>query len=94
MKFKVLSLTALVALGMAACQQSAPNAPKASPTEQAAPTANAETLPWAGDQDLVCEMKVDQTAEDTVHYGGKVYGFCGQSCKEDFQANPAKFVGK
>ncbi|MBC7775806.1 MAG: YHS domain-containing protein [Phycisphaerae bacterium] len=39
-------------------------------------------------------MKVDRTVEDTVHYGGKIYGFCGLSCKEDFQANPAKYVGK
>ncbi len=94
MQIKFLLFAVFCAFTVVACQQNAPNTPKATSTEQAAPSANKETLPWAGDKDPVCEMKIDRTVEDTVHYGGKIYGFCGQNCKEDFQKDPAKFVGK
>ena len=49
-----------------------------------------EVLVWAGDVDPVCKMKVKEGVTDTVHYGGKLYGFCGESCKESFQENPHK----
>ncbi|HAD13983.1 MAG TPA: YHS domain-containing protein [Saprospirales bacterium] len=74
-----------LALFMLACQQ---NAPKVNtPTAAAA----GPDLPWATDLDLVCEMKVDKTVEDTVHYHGKVYGFCNAGCKETFLENPGKY---
>ena len=86
MKIKVLLLAVLTATFLIACQSKpASNAPSAT---------TIGGLPWAGDQDVVCEMKIDQTVEDTLHYSGKVYGFCGTSCKEKFQENPAKYVGK
>ena len=44
--------------------------------------------------DPICDMKIDQTAEDTAHYQGKVWGFCSESCKETFQENPGKYAGK
>lgn len=94
MQFKISYFAPLFLFLPASCQQSTPAAPKTSATEQAAPAVSQDGLIWAGDQDPVCEMKVDQTAADTVHYGGKIYGFCGPSCKESFQENPAKYVGK
>lgn len=42
--------------------------------------------------DPICDMKVDNTVEDTAHYHGKIYGFCSSSCKESFQAEPTKYV--
>jgi YHS domain-containing protein len=39
-------------------------------------------------------MDVAETAEDTVHYQGKVYGFCSAHCKEKFQKNPEKYAAK
>lgn len=63
--------------------------------DQAASAASEQsTLVWAGDVDPICDMKVDQTAEDTIHYQGKIYGFCSESCKETFQENPQKWVAK
>ncbi|MDX1912154.1 MAG: YHS domain-containing protein [Saprospiraceae bacterium] len=67
---------------------------KAPQTTANAPATAQAGLPWAGDVDLVCEMKVDQTTEDTAHYAGKVYGFCNPHCKDEFKANPAKYVGQ
>ncbi len=51
-------------------------------------------LVWAGDVDLICDMKVERSAEDTAHYQGKIYGFCSESCKESFQENPSKYTSK
>jgi len=88
MNFKTFSLSLALAFLLAACQQNSPKAPAS------IPTASAETLPWATDLDLVCEMKVDQTVEDTVHYNGKIYGFCNPNCKAEFQSNPTKYGAK
>ncbi len=52
------------------------------------------SLVWAGDKDLVCNMKVKQGDCDTVHYQGKIYGFCSESCKKSFQKDAQKFAEK
>jgi YHS domain-containing protein len=49
-------------------------------------------LPWAGNLDPVCSMKIDRDVEDTLQYQGKIYGFCSESCKESFQESPQKWV--
>jgi YHS domain-containing protein len=38
--------------------------------------------------DLSCGMPLTAGIEDTVHYKGKVYGFCSKDCKDDFQKDP------
>lgn len=91
MNIKILSLAILAAALLTACQ-SKPSKPVSN--EPSTPAATIGGLAWAGDQDVVCEMKIDQTVEDTAHYAGKVFGFCGPSCKETFQENPGKYVGK
>ncbi|MCD6377196.1 MAG: YHS domain-containing protein [Caldisericaceae bacterium] len=35
-------------------------------------------------------FKTDADIADTLHYKGKVYGFCGPKCVEAFKANPEK----
>lgn len=93
MKFKHLLLFSLAIVLWNACKNNT-NPQPATPEKSATTAASTETLPWAGDKDFVCGMHIDQTVEDTVHFGGKVYGFCSPSCKESFQAEPAKYVGK
>lgn len=73
-----------------ACKQNKPAAPQAA-TQPPAPTATAG-LTWAGDSDPVCGMHVDQSAEDTVHYNGKIYGFCGPNCKAEFVKDPSQYA--
>jgi YHS domain-containing protein len=76
----------------ASAQQSTPAAAVETSANQSADAQTA--LPWAGHTDLVCQMDVAETAEDTVHYQGKVYGFCSAHCKEKFQKNPEKYAAK
>jgi|GEM_PF-293114 len=67
----------------------------ASKLEQAtSATIDKDGLVWASEKDLVCNMKVTQGDCDTLHYQGKIYGFCSESCKESFQENPQKFISK
>lgn len=56
------------------------------------PPAVPAALVWAGNLDLVCEMKVKEGHCDTAHYQGKVYGFCSESCKKDFLEKPAEYL--
>jgi YHS domain-containing protein len=45
--------------------------------------------------DPVCGMEVDEpTAKHTSVYGGKTYYFCAPGCKQSFDRDPQKYVGK
>jgi len=37
-------------------------------------------------------FKTDSDIADTLHYGGKVYGFCSTKCEDAFKANPDKMI--
>jgi YHS domain-containing protein len=39
-------------------------------------------------KDPSCGMPLTAGIEDTVHYEGKVYGFCSDECKQQFLKNP------
>jgi YHS domain-containing protein len=39
-------------------------------------------------KDPSCGMPMAAGIEDTVHYMGKVYGFCSDECKQIFLKNP------
>jgi YHS domain-containing protein len=43
-------------------------------------------------KDPSCGMPVTAGIEDTVHYNGKVYGFCSAECKNAFLKNPVAMV--
>jgi YHS domain-containing protein len=44
-------------------------------------------------KDVVCGMEIDpDTAAATSEYAGTTYYFCAVSCKEDFDAEPEKYL--
>lgn len=46
-------------------------------------------------KDPVCGMMIDEkTAAGTSEYQGRVYYFCAESCKEQFDQNPEKYQGR
>lgn len=44
--------------------------------------------------DPICEMTTAEHLSDTLHYHGKVIGFCSKGCKETFMENPEKYIFK
>jgi len=44
--------------------------------------------------DPICGMEAAEHVSDTIHYEGKVYGFCSSGCKEEFAKNPAQYLDK
>ncbi len=52
-------------------------------------------LPEGHSRDPVCRMAVDPTtAEAKADYDGKTYFFCCEGCREQFLADPKRFVGQ
>jgi YHS domain-containing protein len=43
-------------------------------------------------KDPNCGMPVTAGIKDTVHYKGKVYGFCSDECRDAFLKNPDALV--
>lgn len=80
---QTLAVAAFLGLALlSACKQNKAKSPETA----------AATFQLANTIDPICDMKVDNTVEDTAHYHGKIYGFCSSSCKESFQAEPTKYV--
>lgn len=94
MKVIFVYLFSMAALLLTACKQNTAAPSQTAPSEQPSATTGGESLPWATDRDLVCDMKVAQNTEDTVHYAGKIYGFCSSSCKASFLESPSKYVSQ
>ncbi len=45
-------------------------------------------------KDVVCGMEIDpDTAAGKSDYQGTTYYFCAGGCKQDFDADPQKFLG-
>jgi len=43
-------------------------------------------------EDPVCQMSVDRETAISAEYQGKVYYFCAKGCRDEFLAEPARFV--
>jgi YHS domain-containing protein len=44
--------------------------------------------------DPICKMKVKAGNTKTVVFEKLTYGFCSESCKKEFVANPKKYIKK
>ena len=43
--------------------------------------------------DPVCKMRVNEnTAKSMSNYRGKIYYFCIEACKKEFNANPEQYI--
>lgn len=66
-------------------------------TKSDTPVANVDTAKFTSamvdnKRDPSCGMPVSADIEDTVHYKGKVLGFCSKDCKDDFLKDPEKNI--
>ncbi|MBS1598363.1 MAG: YHS domain-containing protein [Bacteroidetes bacterium] len=50
-----------------------------------------DSLVFDNKKDLVCDMPLSTGVGDTLHYKGKLYGFCSKECKKEFLRKPAEY---
>ena len=67
--------------------------PKVEPTNVQVPKSDSVRKKFTADmvdnkKDPSCGMPMSAGIEDTVHFNGKVYGFCSDECKQIFLKNP------
>ena len=60
------------------------------PVTEAAPKFTAAMVD--NQKDPSCGMPVAAGIEDTIHYKGKVLGFCSKECRDEFLKNPEKNI--
>lgn len=60
--------------------------------QQASPKFTADMVD--NKKDFACGMPVTAGINDTLHYEGKVYGFCSKKCKDDFLKDPKGYLAK
>lgn len=88
---------AAITLALAACGQKAENKENtkvegAKPPMEKAEGIQIDVAKLASKIDPVCEMDITDGVADTASYEGKLYGFCGTGCKEDFVKNPKQYI--
>lgn len=95
---KKVCLILSVLLGAAACNNAAKE-DKATGHEghmhqeqSAAPKFTADMVD--NKKDFACGMPVTAGISDTLHYEGKVYGFCAKECREEFLKDPKGYLAK
>lgn len=64
----------------------------AGPDEGHAGAGGADTAAPAQTTDPVCGMPVQTAKAKTAVYGGSVYYFCSQDCREKFEAAPQSYA--
>lgn len=58
------------------------------------PVTSYQNIKFDNAKDFFCGMPLNTGVTDTVHYNGKVYGFCSKGCKDGFMKDPASYVGR
>lgn len=56
------------------------------------PKINIKKEDLANQQDPVCGMPAFKFLKDTAVVNGKIYGFCGSGCKDEFAKNTKQYV--
>lgn len=97
---KTFSLITIIAAGLimaASCGNSDTRASEPVKMKHTAATVKTDTAKFTlsmvyNKKDLVCRMPLTAGIGDTVHYKGKVYGFCSKGCKASFVEDPESYL--
>jgi YHS domain-containing protein len=87
--YAFFTTTIVLACVTTSCHQN----PKPEMVRAAFPTNDSVKVRYAKEmvdnkKDPSCGMPLSAGIEDTVHYNGKVYGFCSKECKDIFLKDP------
>ncbi len=90
------AIATLIAIPFFACQTSEPKettpAPAATAIMPVDSTKSYDISLVNNKKDPTCGMPVTAGIADTAHYKGKVLGFCGTGCKDEFLKNPDAMI--
>ena len=92
-KFLFISLIFFTACSQNSNEKAVSKA-KAAEAQVTKPVNDYKGIKFASEKDLSCGMPLSAGVEDTVHYNGKIYGFCSIECKETFLKDPQKYLAK
>lgn len=56
------------------------------------PVTTYQDVKFDNTKDMFCGMPLTMGVVDTMHYKGKVYGFCSKGCKDGFMKDPDGYV--
>ncbi len=86
----------LFAVAFISCGPNSKEAKHETPKEEVAAAENPyKGLKFDNKHDFYCEMDIEEYgAGDTLHYKGKLYGFCSKTCKDAFLKDPESYLGK
>jgi YHS domain-containing protein len=94
--FSLFTLSAVISCQSSPSGQAsaAQDAAKAADSALAARKAALKMLAFDYKKDPSCGMPLTAGVEDTLHYKGKLYGFCSKECKDAFLKDPASYVAQ
>jgi YHS domain-containing protein len=79
-----------ISLFIFSCQEKAPKQTTMAPMASSDTSTHRFTAAMVDNKkDPGCGMPVTAGIKDTVHYNGKVYGFCSDECRDAFLKDPA-----
>ncbi len=85
----------ILLLGAVGCHGRQPVVRSARPSDSAvAARRGLKSLHFDYGKDPTCGMPLKYGLEDTLHYKGKLYGFCSKECKEEFLKDPVSYLAK
>jgi YHS domain-containing protein len=89
----ICAAIAMLAVGMIGCQQAQQQQAEKAQTETQ--SAMPESTAAGSDtmaMDPTCGMQVPMSTQWTAQYEGKTYYFCSQQCRDQFMADPSKYL--
>jgi YHS domain-containing protein len=94
MKFSKVIIFCAVILSLSSCDRLLKGETKSTaPTPKKVVEISIASL--SSKTDPVCTMTLKQgEVADTLTYQGKLYGFCGTGCKEEFIKNPGQYLNQ
>jgi YHS domain-containing protein len=95
MQYKI-AIATIIAFSFAACQSQQPQesmpAPVVTTIMPLDSTKSYDIALVNNKKDPSCGMPVTAGIADTAHFKGKVLGFCGTECKNEFNKNPSAMI--
>lgn len=80
----IISLAGIMVAGIACNSEGSQHADIKSASVDTVVKKDFSNVVFASQRDTTCRMPLRAGIEDTLHFDGKIYGFCSKGCKDAF----------